>query len=120
MQINEPLKPCPFCGTIPRGNMSDFVYPVGRFTDLFQCTCIDPDCGCSVLGYDERSAINAWNSRAYDEKIENLEIENEVVNEYNITLRKELTDAYKHTSKIETQLDVCLFSLYGDMSLNHG
>lgn len=106
------LKPCPFCGTIPEGDLRDVVYPVGRLEDVYQCVCSNPDCGATVLGWDEDSAVDHWDTRDYQDRIENLEMSDETQSEYIIELQNELKDAYKHTSVLEKHMDDLLIKVY--------
>ena len=106
------LKPCPFCGFLPGGDMRDIVYPVGRLTDLYQCVCSNGECGATVLGYDEEDAMDNWNTRSYEAEIEHLTIADGSNTEYIHQLRDELTNAYKHISRLEDHMDQLLTSCY--------
>lgn len=106
------LRECPFCGTIPTGDINDIVYPVGTLKDVYQCVCSNPDCGGTVLGWNVTSAIEAWNNRSTDDLTDHQKMRLEIVDNIVIELREELTNAYNHIGVLTNQLDKSLERQY--------
>jgi hypothetical protein len=55
MTKNEELKPCPSCGNLPE------IHPYGVSCYCVQCGRYACDFPYAIFGYNETSAIKAWN-----------------------------------------------------------
>lgn len=62
LQMNEDLKPCPFCGSIP--TISKYVTDREKNIIIFRLICEEDDCVMQRHYFDtEKKAIKAWNRR---------------------------------------------------------
>lgn len=63
--MSAELLPCP-CGK--PCNTEEGPYPIGRAGTMFRLTCIDAECGWSVVAESPEEAFRIWNRRVTMER----------------------------------------------------